>query len=87
MKRICLWCSGLIIFAAVMLSLDPQAHAYTMSQFTDEMKALDAQRVQVEKRLGLPPQVDTYQHATSYYDDMVEHDEQGQLRIDVVKAG
>ena len=77
MKKICL--------VIAVLCMGSYAHAYNMSQYYSEMKALDVKKAQMEAKLGLSLQVDSYQHATSYYDDWVDHYEQGQMMLDVIE--
>jgi hypothetical protein len=78
---------SLTIFVAALLVLGSYAYADTTSQFNHMIKSIHAHRVQMELKLGLSPQWNTYPHATSYYDDLGDHYEQVLLMSDFIDKG
>ncbi len=81
-------CLGSVsIFVVILLFIGSGAYADDTSSFNDQIKALHADRAQVGAQLGIDPNVDNYPHATSYYDDLVDHYEQDQLMRDVIAQG
>ncbi len=89
MKQHYLLLSSLAIFVAALLVLGSHAYADDTGQFNDQIQVIHAHRAQMESQLGLDPQADTYTypHATSYYDDLVDHYEHDQLTRDVIDKG
>ncbi len=88
MKQHYLLLSSLAIFVAALLVLGSHAYADDTSQFNDQIQVIHAHRAQMESQLGLDPQADAwYPHATSYYDDLVDHYEHDQLMRDVIDEG
>ncbi len=78
--------SRLAIFLIASLLIGARAYADDTSQFYDQIKALQTDSNQVASLMGIEF-VDTYQHASSYYDDLVDHYEHDQLMRDTISEG
>jgi hypothetical protein len=79
--------ASLTIVAAALLISGPHAYADDANQFNQAVQTVRADRAQLESQLGIDPQLDTYPRATSYYDDLEDHYEQGQLVRDDIDRG
>jgi hypothetical protein len=87
MKKQYFWLNGLAIFAVTVLLVGPKAYADDDLQFSKSIQGVDIHRAQIESQLSIDPNLDTYPHATSYYDDLEDHYEQDQLMRDVIDQG
>jgi hypothetical protein len=74
-----------LVFAS--LAIGSRAYADDMGQFNNYIQALHTHRLQMEKKLGLIPAEDLYQHASSYYDDKEDHYEHVFLMSDEIDKG
>jgi hypothetical protein len=87
MKRHYSLMSSFAILAVLALVIGPRAYAQDAGQFDQLIQETHNHRAQIAAQLGLNLQADTFQHATSYYDDLVDHYEQVLIMSDFIDKG
>jgi len=87
MKKLCSLTVRSAILAFMVLVFGLQAYANEASQFNQFVLELHKHRAKMELKLGLDPEASVYPHATSYYDDKVDHYEQVLIMSDFIDQG
>ena len=77
---------GVILVFGVLMA-NANAYVDEAIKFNSQMMVYHVQRAKIEAQLSIDPSKDPYPHATSYYDDLVDHYEQSFLLADEIDRG